>query len=49
MIGGVDLDSAVYAAEELEETAKLHMLLRNLPTRFLTADQQSELQRRFPS
>jgi len=49
VIGGVDLDSAIYAVEELEETAKLHMLLRNLPTRFLTADQQSELQRRFPS
>ena len=49
VIGGSDLDAAVYAAEELEETAKLHMLLRSLPTRFLTADQQSELHRLFPS
>jgi 3-dehydro-4-phosphotetronate decarboxylase len=49
VIGGADLDSAVYSAEELEETAKLHMILRSLPTRFLTVDQQSELHRLFPS
>jgi ribulose-5-phosphate 4-epimerase/fuculose-1-phosphate aldolase len=49
VIGGTDVDSAVYAAEELEETAKLHMILRSLPTRFLTADQQSELHQLFPS
>ncbi len=49
VIGGSDLDTAVYAAEELEETAKLHMILRSLPTRFLTADQQTELHRLFPS
>ena len=49
VIGGADLDSAVYAAEELEETAKLHMILRGLPTRYLTEAQQSELHRRFPS
>ncbi|MBM3763351.1 MAG: aldolase [Acidobacteria bacterium] len=49
VIGGSELDSAVYAAEELEETAKLHMILRALPTRFLTAEQQTELQRLFPS
>ncbi len=46
---GSDLDAAVYAAEELEETAKLHMILRSLPTRFLTPEQQSELHRLFPS
>ncbi|MBM3795193.1 MAG: aldolase [Acidobacteria bacterium] len=49
VIGGADLDKAVYAAEELEETAKLHMILRSLPTKFLTPDQQAELHRLFPS
>jgi 3-dehydro-4-phosphotetronate decarboxylase len=49
VIGAADLDAAVYAAEELEETAKLHMLLRGLPTRFLTTDEQSYLTQRFPS
>jgi 3-dehydro-4-phosphotetronate decarboxylase len=49
VIGAGELDSAVYAAEELEETAKLHMILRSLPTRFLTVEQQTELQRLFPS
>ncbi|QDV25513.1 3-oxo-tetronate 4-phosphate decarboxylase [Aureliella helgolandensis] len=49
VIGGLDLDAAVYAAEELEETAKLYMLLRNLPVRFLDEAQQGELRRRFPS
>lgn len=49
VVGAADLDAAVYAAEELEETAKLHMILRSLPTRFLTAGQQSELHRLFPS
>ena len=28
VVAGKELDSAVYAAEELEETAKLHLLLR---------------------
>jgi ribulose-5-phosphate 4-epimerase/fuculose-1-phosphate aldolase len=49
VIGGSDLDSAVYAAEELEETAKLHLILRSLPTRFLTGAQRDELCRLFPS
>ncbi len=49
VVGGSDLDVAVYAAEELEETSKLHMILRSLPTRFLSAEQQSELHRLFPS
>jgi len=49
VIGGADLDSAVYAAEELEETAKLQMILRSLPTRFLDEAQQADLYRRFPS
>ncbi|MEL6481449.1 MAG: aldolase, partial [Pseudomonadota bacterium] len=44
-----DLTSAVYAAEELEETAKLYLMLRGAPTRFLTPDQVAELRERFPS
>ncbi len=49
VIGAKDLDEAVYAVEELEETAKLFLLLRGMPTRFLTTEQQADLQRRFPS
>ncbi len=49
VIGGRDLDTAVYAVEELEETAKLFMLLRGMPTNFLTETQQQELRQKFPS
>ncbi len=49
VIGGRDLDSAVYAAEELEETAKLYLILRGLPTMYLTTLEVTDLQRRFPS
>ncbi len=45
VIGAADLDQAVYAIEELEETAKLFLLLRGMPTQFLTAQQATELQR----
>jgi len=49
VIASKDLDSAVYATEELEETAKLFLLLRGAPTQFLTAPQCEELRERFPS
>jgi 3-dehydro-4-phosphotetronate decarboxylase len=49
VVGGKDLDTAVYAVEEIEETAKLYLILRSLPTRFLSDAQQSDLHRRFPS
>jgi ribulose-5-phosphate 4-epimerase/fuculose-1-phosphate aldolase len=49
VIGGPDLDSAVYAVEELEEAAKLHFLLKDQPTRFLTEKQVTDLHLRFPS
>jgi 3-dehydro-4-phosphotetronate decarboxylase len=42
-----DLRSAVYAAEELEETAKLLILLGDQPTRILTGEQVDELNRVF--
>lgn len=47
VVTGKDITSAVYAAEELEETAKLLLLLRAMPTRLLTAEQVSELKSVF--
>ncbi|TWU15415.1 3-oxo-tetronate 4-phosphate decarboxylase [Allorhodopirellula heiligendammensis] len=43
VIGAIDLDQAVYAIEELEETAKLFLMLRGLPTRYLTDAQVADL------
>lgn len=47
IVAGTSLDAAASAIEELEETARLHLLLRGHPTRFLTPDQVAELRRRF--
>jgi ribulose-5-phosphate 4-epimerase/fuculose-1-phosphate aldolase len=44
VVAGADLDAAVNAIEELEETAKLYLLLRGAETRFLTRSQVMELQ-----
>lgn len=49
VVAGADLDKAVYAAEELEETAKLHLLLAGHSTRPLSPQQVDDLQRRFPN
>ncbi len=49
VVSAVDLDSAVNAIEELEETARLHLLLLDKPTRFLDQRQCDELRRRFPT
>ena len=43
VVSGASLDDAVNAAEELEETAKLFLLLRGQPVRALTPDQIREL------
>ena len=43
MVAGPSLDAAASAIEELEETAKLVLLLRGLPTRGLSAGQAAEL------
>ncbi|WP_027488870.1 3-oxo-tetronate 4-phosphate decarboxylase [Allorhizobium undicola] len=43
VVSGKDITSAVYAAEELEETAKLLVMLRNCQTRLLTTEQVQEL------
>ncbi len=47
VVCGTDLHSAVYAAEELEETAKLLIALRGQKTRLLTSAQVDELNQRF--
>lgn len=47
VVAGKDLHSAVYAAEELEETAKLAILLAGQRTRMLSAGDMTELERRF--
>jgi len=43
VVAGSSLDAAVNAIEELEETAKLYLLLRGAKTRFLTRSQVEEL------
>lgn len=49
VVSGRDLASAVNAAEELEETARLLIALRGLPVRMLTPDQVAELKSVFGS
>jgi len=49
VVAGRDLEAAVYAAEELEETAKLFLLLRGERTRFLSEAQIADLKAHFPS
>ena len=49
VVAGTSLEAAVYATEELEETARLFLLLRGARTRLLTADQVDEIRRRFPA
>src|SRR5271166_2045056 len=44
VVAGSNLDAAVNAIEELEETAKLYLLLRGATTRYLTQAQVKELQ-----
>ena len=43
IVAAATLDAAVSAIEELEETAKLALLLRGLPVRLLTPEQVAEL------
>ncbi len=49
VVAGSDLETAVYATEELEETAKLFLLLRSEKVRLLTGEQVAELGRRYPT
>ncbi|MGO4624151.1 3-oxo-tetronate 4-phosphate decarboxylase [Ensifer sp. 2TAB8] len=47
VVTGKDIASAVYAAEELEETAKLLVLLRDAPKRMLSPENVTELKAVF--
>ena len=47
VVAGDSLEAAVAAIEELEETAKLFLLLRQEKTRWLTPEQAAEVRRRF--
>jgi 3-dehydro-4-phosphotetronate decarboxylase len=49
VVAGKDLEAAVYATEELEETAKLYLMLRGDKTRLLSAEQVRQLQQKHPS
>jgi ribulose-5-phosphate 4-epimerase/fuculose-1-phosphate aldolase len=48
VVTGTSLASAVAAAEELEETAKLLMILRSAPVRLLTEQDEADLRKHFP-
>ncbi|KRB82988.1 aldolase [Sphingomonas sp. Root710] len=47
IVAGTSLEAASAAIEELEETARLHLLLQGHRTRLLTLDQVQDLKRRF--
>lgn len=47
VVSGKTLEAALYATEELEETAKLFLLLRGQQTRTLDDEQIAELKRTF--
>jgi len=49
VVAGASLDAAANAIEELEETAKLFLLLHGRKTQFLTAEQVEEVRAAFPS
>jgi len=46
VVAGTSLENAVYAIEELEETARLFLMLKDRPHRCLTPQQVAELKRR---
>ena len=49
VVAGKSLEDAVYATEELEETARLFLMLKDFKTRYLTEEQVAALKERFPS
>jgi ribulose-5-phosphate 4-epimerase/fuculose-1-phosphate aldolase len=49
VVAGTSLDAAANAIEELEETAKLFLLLIGRRTRFLTPEQVAEVRASFPT
>jgi ribulose-5-phosphate 4-epimerase/fuculose-1-phosphate aldolase len=48
VVAGASLEDAVYATEELEETARLFLLLQSRDYRALSPEDVAELERRFP-
>lgn len=48
VVAGKSLEAAVNSTEELEETARLFLLLRHERTRFLTDDQVNQLREEYP-
>ncbi|MEC7513767.1 MAG: aldolase, partial [Pseudomonadota bacterium] len=48
VVAGVSLDDAVQATEELEETAKLFLLLRGQKLNLLSAAQVAQLRDLYP-
>jgi 3-dehydro-4-phosphotetronate decarboxylase len=49
VVSGTSLSTALYAIEELEETAKLFLLLRGSETKPLSQNQVDELMKKFPN
>jgi ribulose-5-phosphate 4-epimerase/fuculose-1-phosphate aldolase len=49
VVAGKSLQDAIYATEELEETAKLFLTLQGMKTRPLTQAQVAEIRRRYPT
>jgi 3-dehydro-4-phosphotetronate decarboxylase len=49
VVAGKSLEDAIHATEELEETAKLFLMLRGMKTRFLDPGQVAALRERFPT
>jgi ribulose-5-phosphate 4-epimerase/fuculose-1-phosphate aldolase len=47
VVAGETLESAVFATEELEETARLYLLLRGLNPRYLSPEQEIDLVKAF--
>ena len=47
VVSGPDLEGAIYASEELEETAKIFLLVGNRPVNCLNAEQIDELKTAF--
>jgi ribulose-5-phosphate 4-epimerase/fuculose-1-phosphate aldolase len=47
VVAGATLEAAVFAIEELEETAKLYLLLRGLNPRYLSPEQVADLSKTF--
>jgi len=49
VVAGATMEAAVFAMEELEETAKLYLMTRNMNPRALTTEQVSDLAATFGS